>query len=128
MYDYGQAENLKKYGTLKPTEYEIERITNRYVAILHAKQDMFVNERDLNNIRSRLKGRITERLRSTITSNKPLVAVPLFDDFLVKNVQYNHLDFTIGRRAGYYVYTRCLEILRRCELGLLPPSPAATLR
>lgn len=43
--------------------------------------------------------------------------VPLFDDYRVKNINYNHLDFNIGRQAGYYVYTRVLEILRRCDLG-----------
>lgn len=55
-FDYGSAGNLSKYGSLKPPEYKLERITCPYVALIHAKQDMFVPEKDLNNIRKKFKG------------------------------------------------------------------------
>ena len=44
-----------------------------------------------------------------------ICAVPLFYDHKVQNRRWNHLDFQMGRRAGFFVNYRVLEALKLCE-------------
>jgi len=37
------------------------------------------------------------------------------EDYQVLNKNYNHLDFTCGRKSGFYVNGKVLELLQRCD-------------
>lgn len=96
MFDYGPQKNHELYKSAVAPDYQLENITNRYISFIYCKNDFFVREPDLWLLRSRLK-------------------VPLYYDHKVQNRRWNHLDFQLGKRSGYFVNYRILEVLKKVE-------------
>ncbi|KAI1283191.1 Gastric triacylglycerol lipase [Halotydeus destructor] len=111
-FDYGQGINLGKYGSLEPPLYKLQNIKNQFIAIIYAPNDAMVKDKDLARLRRKLQ-------------------VPLFDDYEIPNRKYNHLDFILGNKLGYYVNARVLKIIQQvqhienkmADQGVSPSSP-----
>jgi lysosomal acid lipase/cholesteryl ester hydrolase len=94
MYDYGRMMNIRKYGQEEPPEYHLERISNRYIALMSGQNDWLVNPVDLLELRRKLR-------------------VPLIMDYVVENPKWNHQDFLLGKDAGKYINCKIIELLHR---------------
>lgn len=99
--DYGPEENIKRYGHVLPPEYLLENITNPYISLMYCKNDDWVRAEDLKNLKSR-------------------IIVPLYHDYKIQNRKWNHMDFTLGAKAGYYVHAIVLDVLRSVEQETRP--------
>lgn len=56
MFDYGRAENIKRYGTETPPEYHLEKITNKYIALMSSQNDWLSDPDDVIALRKKLRG------------------------------------------------------------------------
>ena len=94
--DFGPEMNLEKYGRVTPPEYILENITNPYISLIWCKHDDWVRIEDLKTLKRRLM-------------------VPLYHEHKVQNRKWNHLDFTLGTRSGYFINAIVLDVLRSVE-------------
>lgn len=95
-FDFGREGNIRKYGQETPPDYNTDNITNPYLAFISAKADTIINFEDVQRLKKTLK-------------------VKLFDDHVVDNPRWNHIDYNMGNNCGYYVNWKILDILKRCE-------------
>lgn len=56
MYDYGREDNIKRYGNESPPEYHLEKITNRYIALMSGYNDWLADPSDVDLLRKKLRG------------------------------------------------------------------------
>lgn len=93
-FDAGGYKNYVKYGQSKPPEYQLERISNQFIALIAAKNDWLASPKDVQLLRSRLR------------------VAPIYDTE-VEHPNWNHADFIIGKDSGKYVNTSVLKLLDR---------------
>ena len=55
-YDLGRKMNRIRYGQDEPPEYPLENITNKYMALFTAANDWMADPKDVDILRSKLKG------------------------------------------------------------------------
>lgn len=91
-FDYGYRENKFKYGSFRPPEYNLGRITNKNIAFISSLADNLGDAKDLDTLRSTLK-------------------VKLVLDHVVPLKTFSHFDFAIGMDVGYYVHEKILQLL-----------------
>lgn len=56
-YDHGDDKNMKLYGNVDPPEYDLKAITNKYIAVIYTKNDMWTSVADVDFISSSLSGK-----------------------------------------------------------------------
>ena len=93
-YDYGYFGNLKRYKSLHPPKYQLEKITNQDIALFSSLNDWLATPANVDRIRGALK-------------------VKLIDDYLVPFKDWNHLDFLLAQETGRYVNDRVVSILEK---------------
>jgi predicted esterase len=54
-YDYGEKENLKRYGTQVPRKYKMSNIKDIPVALICGKEDLVCTPSDYNWLRAKLE-------------------------------------------------------------------------
>lgn len=93
QYDYGEQENLRRYGTAGSPDYPLEKITAP-VALYYGSNDPFVAGRDLDQL--------AEKLPKLILKHK-------FDDS-----KWNHIDFLFGY-DGRVAHQLLLKLVKKIE-------------
>ncbi|XP_058456602.1 lipase 3-like isoform X2 [Malaya genurostris] len=93
QFDYGEAENQRRYGQPKPPSYDLNSITTP-IALFYANNDWLAGPMDVANLFSRLS-------RTSIGM------------FRVPNDNFNHVDFLWGNDAPEVVYKQLLMLLQR---------------
>lgn len=92
-FDYGEAENQRRYGQAKPPSYELENISTP-IALFYASNDWLAGPLDVANLFNRLSR----------------TAIGMFQ---VPNVNFNHVDFLWGNDAPEVVYKQLLMLMQR---------------
>ncbi|RWS18959.1 gastric triacylglycerol lipase-like protein [Leptotrombidium deliense] len=92
-FDYGQAMNLKKYGTPFAPEYNLRKINSTDIALLYGANDWLADLKDVNFIRNQIG---KDKLKM---------------DYEVPLLSWNHLDFLYGLNAAEYVNVKVIELL-----------------
>jgi lysosomal acid lipase/cholesteryl ester hydrolase len=93
QFDYGEEENLKRYGQKLPPLYDVDNIRVP-VALFYATNDWLAGPLDVKSLYNKL-----ERI------SIGLFKVP-FDNF-------NHVDFLWGNDAPEIVYKKVIAILQQ---------------
>ena len=99
-FDYGYRENKRIYGTFRPPEYDMSKITNKHMAFFSSVADNLGDKKDVDILRSKLK-------------------VKLAFDYTVPLKSFSHFDFAIGNDAGFYVHEKIIEFLGWYEEAML---------
>ncbi|XP_065085043.1 lipase 3-like [Ochlerotatus camptorhynchus] len=93
QYDYGRAENLKRYGSSTPPSYALDRITAP-VALYFGANDLFLTLKDANRLADSLPNVVLKHLHP--------------------NAKWNHIDFIYSIYA-HRVYRRVLDLIHYFE-------------
>ncbi|XP_058839895.1 lipase 3-like isoform X1 [Topomyia yanbarensis] len=93
QFDYGEAENQRRYGQSKPPSYDLDSITTP-IALFYANNDWLAGPMDVANLFSRLT-------RTSIGM------------FRVPNDNFNHVDFLWGNDAPEVVYKQLVMLMQR---------------
>ena len=96
-FDYGKEENFKKYKQDEPPIYNLDNIRNKTIAFVSCKHDTVVDYQNVKQLEKDLKN------------------VKLFDNYVVPNDDWNHVDFHLGPDVGRYVNHKLIEILQKAE-------------
>lgn len=94
MFDYGKKGNKEKYGAKHPPNYRLEDITNKNIALMSSLNDWLSDPKDVQILRSKLN-------------------VPLIDDYVIPDKDWNHLDFIWAIETGKYVNSRIINLLQK---------------
>jgi lysosomal acid lipase/cholesteryl ester hydrolase len=93
QYDFGMIDNLKKYGSVNPPNYDLKKITAP-TFLIYSKNDWLSAEKDVDRLCTGMptacKGKI------------------LMSDF-----QFNHLDYMYGIDAASLVYNKVISLFAR---------------
>lgn len=90
QYDYGTLGNMRQYGTMKPPEYEMTKVTLP-IALLSAENDWLSGDVDVTRLFVQLANPIEHYI------------VPLKD--------FNHVDFLWAVDAPVLVYNKLLQLM-----------------
>ncbi|KAK9503557.1 hypothetical protein O3M35_010090 [Rhynocoris fuscipes] len=91
-FDYGMAENLRRYNRTTPPLYPLERVTAP-VAIYFGGNDAFLNQRAID--------KLVSRLPNVVEVHK------------IEDPMYNHMDFIWGINTSNLVNKRIIKLLIR---------------
>lgn len=94
QYDHGYISNLFEYGTRRPPNYDLSRITCP-VALHYSDNDWLAEPIDVLELNSGLGNSLGM--------------------FLVPQPEFNHLDFVWGINARTLVYDRAIDLMRLME-------------
>ncbi|XP_035456038.1 lipase 3-like [Spodoptera frugiperda] len=89
-YDYGEEENILRYGVAIPPSYALENILVP-IAMFYSDSDWLAHPSDVK--------RLYKRLNSVI------------DLYRIPYKRFNHIDFIIAKNVTYFVYNRVCRIL-----------------
>lgn len=89
-YDEGREGNIKRYGSSKPPEYDVSRITSAVVLICGAN-DWVSSLKDIDKLRSKLPN--------------------VVEHYVVPDPSWSHNDHVYGVNAPKYVFSKILEHL-----------------
>lgn len=92
MYDYGVIENLAKYGSIYPPDYNLAKITAP-IALHFSDNDWLAAVKDVDELASKLPN--------------------LIGKFRVSDARFNHLDFTWAIDAYDLVWSRVISLMDR---------------
>ncbi|XP_047999032.1 lipase 3-like [Leguminivora glycinivorella] len=92
QFDYGAEENMKRYGSSEPPEYDLGKVTAP-VSLVYSDADWLVHPRDVAKTRSLLPN--------------------VVDSHKVPSKNFNHMDFIIAKDVKYLIYKRLSKILSR---------------
>ncbi|GLG98544.1 Lipase [Gryllus bimaculatus] len=92
QYDYGSIKNLKKYGSLKPPAYNLNKITAP-VALHYADNDWLAVPKDVAKLHAKLPN--------------------LIGKFRVPFSKFNHMDFIIAIDANELLYDLVIRLMNR---------------
>ncbi|KAI1288016.1 Lipase member K [Halotydeus destructor] len=95
-FDFGPEKNMTVYGTEAPTAYDLDKITNKHICFMAAKNDSITKYKNVQ---------LLERL----------LPVPLMDNYVVPDGKFNHGDFLLGKQLGKFVNCRIIENLERAQ-------------
>lgn len=96
-FDYGWTRNLRLYGSTRPSNYRLRRITAS-VALHYGRNDLFANIRDVI--------RTSEQLPN------------LFGLFPVSHPRFNHFDFMWAKNIRELLYDRIVVLMKSVECKL----------
>lgn len=94
-FDDGMAENLKKYGTVIPPEYDVSKITSAVVLIC-ARNDFVSELEDIAILRSKLQN--------------------VVEYYVVPDPYWSHNDHFYARKAPKLVFSKILEQLNKVSV------------
>lgn len=86
--------NLKLYGSVSPPDYNLGKVTNKFIALIHSKDDTLANPKDF--------ARLVDSLN-----------VQLIYNVLVKSDNFTHQDFIWAKDVGRLVYRRVVKTLAK---------------
>lgn len=90
QYDYGASNNMKRYRTPNPPEYDPARITSR-IALHYSDNDWLAAVVDVEKFANKLPNLIAK--------------------YRVPDPNFNHMDFCWGTGAKHEVYDRVIDIM-----------------
>ncbi|XP_026318135.1 lipase 3-like [Hyposmocoma kahamanoa] len=90
QYDYGPMGNMRQYGTLKPPEYEMKKVTLP-IALLSAENDWLSGDVDVTRLFVQLANPI--------------------EHYIVPLKEFNHVDFLWAIDAPVLVYNKLLHLM-----------------
>ncbi|CAL8134264.1 unnamed protein product [Orchesella dallaii] len=93
-YDYGPALNMKIYGSTKPPEYNLQKITAP-TYFFYGEQDNLGPPNDVQITAKKMKS-------GTLKGN-----------YKVANKYFNHVDFVVAKDADKLIYNRILREMKR---------------
>lgn len=96
QYDYGPLGNMRQYGTTRPPEYELKKVTLP-IALLSAENDWLSGDVDVTRLFVQLANPI--------------------EHYIVPFKEFNHVDFLWAIDAPVLVYNRLLQLM---EEGINP--------
>lgn len=91
QYDYGTAENIKRYGAPTPPEYNITKIQVP-IYMMSSVNDWLAGPEDVNHLGNLLPKKI--------------------GDYVVPMKAFNHVDFLFGKDAEKLVYRPLLQAIK----------------
>ncbi|KAI7686978.1 Lipase member K [Sarcoptes scabiei] len=91
-FNYGEKYNFEIYGQSEPPIYNVSRINSTNIAFFYARNDS-INSLEANH-----------RLKNDLT-------VPLFDDYMIEDPDWNHMSFIFAKNVGKIVNQRLEKIL-----------------
>ncbi|KAG8262757.1 hypothetical protein J6590_047277 [Homalodisca vitripennis] len=91
-YDYGSEENLARYGSSSPPDYDLSK-TSMPVINFYGEGDTLVDSRDATELSAKLPN--------------------LIANIAVDNPLFNHMDFIWAEDATDLVYQRILEVIAK---------------
>jgi hypothetical protein len=94
QYDYGQRENMERYGSRKPPSYNISNISAP-IAIFFGGYDFLAHREDAKTLAKQLPN--------------------LLELYQVPYKEFTHLDFTYGRDIAAEMYLHAISIMHRQE-------------
>ncbi|XP_022651742.1 uncharacterized protein LOC111246432 [Varroa destructor] len=105
-FDYGEKENIWRYGTSYAPRYPLHKITAP-IALFWGKNDRLATPEDVSTLRKEIHHAIVY-------------------DYLVPDPQFAHLDFMIGINANHLLHEPIIHLLNRFHhgehLGLYRPE------
>lgn len=90
QFDYGPVGNMRQYGTMKPPEYEMKKVTLP-IALLSAENDWLSGDADVTRLYVQLANPI--------------------DHYIVPLKEFNHVDFLWAVDAPTLVYNKLLQLM-----------------
>lgn len=100
QFDYGSAENLKRYGQKKPPKYPLEHVTAP-LHFFYSKNDWLAMPNDVKRLANEMVGQESPRLPS-------LYEIPF--------AEWNHADFLWGIDAPKLVYHKVMDAMKKYKL------------
>nr|XP_029712296.1 lipase 1-like [Aedes albopictus] len=94
QYDFGREENVRRYGSVKPPGYQLERSTAP-IALFYGLNDWLVHPRNVDNLVKVLPRVVAVR--------------PVADE------QFNHVDFILGINVRALVYDQVIQMIGRYD-------------
>ncbi|XP_018006599.1 lipase 3-like [Hyalella azteca] len=91
-FDFGEAENRRRYGHVTPPAYNVSRIPCP-VALYWAENDRFINAKDVR------------MLEETVPGFKR--------SYRVNSESFDHVDFIFSKKAKTLVYQDIVELLNQ---------------
>lgn len=95
QFDYGQAENIKRYQQPTPPNYDLNNI-QAPVALYCAPADSISVPSDIEKLRKQLPNVIKH--------------------YLVPYELFNHADFVLGKDASHLVYNEIVKTIKRTNI------------
>lgn len=95
MYDYGEEENLRIYGSYESPSYPIEMIRSKSLCLISTKADALSPPEDVERFKERL-------------------TTPIYKHIFIEG-EFNHLDLITHEDAGKLVFAPILEIFETFE-------------
>ncbi|KXJ76707.1 hypothetical protein RP20_CCG009159 [Aedes albopictus] len=92
QYDFGRKENVRRYGSRVPPEYQLYRSTAP-IALFYGLNDWLVHPRNMDDLAKVLPRVVAVR--------------PVADE------KFNHLDFILGKNVRELVYDQVIEMIGR---------------
>lgn len=95
-FDYGQAENLKRYQQPTPPDYNLSNITAA-VALYYAQADSISVVDDIVKLQKQLPN--------------------VIKNYLVPHEKFNHADFVLGISAPHLVYDEIMKTIKSVTIN-----------
>ncbi|KAI1286408.1 putative lysosomal acid lipase/cholesteryl ester hydrolase [Halotydeus destructor] len=95
QFDYGPDKNLELYGSESAPIVDIGEIRNEYLCIVSSLGDNIANIKDIELTKTLLKGQ-------------------LYDDFVIPEARWNHLDYYMSPHVGAILNRHIVTTLKRC--------------
>ncbi|KAI1307599.1 Lysosomal acid lipase/cholesteryl ester hydrolase [Halotydeus destructor] len=110
MYETGNKKmNFDLYGSETPPVYPLENIASEDIHLMYADNDFLVDLKDV------------ELLKHSLSHLKVL------REYRVPMPSWNHLDFVLGKDAGFYINSRIIKILDSYEPNAKPTEASETV-
>ncbi|XP_023019284.2 lipase 3 isoform X1 [Leptinotarsa decemlineata] len=93
-FDWGEKENIKKYGTKTPSSYDFRKITFP-VALIFGRNDMIVTKEDV---------KIVSRLLPNVIA-----------DYEVPDDRFGHLDFVMAKNVDVVLNRKVIKLLKKYD-------------
>ncbi|XP_047986194.1 lipase 3-like [Leguminivora glycinivorella] len=92
QFDYGVAENMHRYGSRDPPDYELENI-NAPVAVIYSDGDWLSDDRDVE--------KLLRKLPRVVKTHK------------IERENFTHLDYVYSKNPKDLIHKRIIELLSR---------------
>lgn len=110
-YDHGREQNLVVYGRAEAPEYNLSRIQHPSLHVLHTDNDLFMVEKNLEQLRSELPSKWILIQEHDGNESSPHLDSTQF--YRIQHDQANHFDALIGVDTAREVVHRVLVTLAK---------------
>ncbi|XP_015786241.1 lipase member K isoform X5 [Tetranychus urticae] len=91
-FDFGKAENERRYGQSIPPVYQLSKINSTSIALFYSKSDIFTDPEDVSQL---IKD----------------IQVPLIRDYCIDSPSWDHYDYLFAKDSYKYINSIITEIL-----------------